>query len=170
MGQLRVYIAMSLDGFIADANGGVGFLDKYSHDGFEEFFEQIGTLVIGRRTLDQVAGFGPWPYGDRQTIVLSNRELPAIPGADLSRVTGDVHTVSDRLAKEKGDAWIVGGPHVIHQFRTTIGIDLWHIFVVPELLGSGVRLFEDDSHPNGLQLIGTQSFEAGIVGLQYKTN
>lgn len=169
MGHLRVYIAMTLDGFVADTNGDVGFLDAYSHGGFEEFFDTVGTLIIGRHTLDQAIGFGPWPYGDRKTIVLTSRKLPTVPGANLNRGSGDLRTISDQLLEDDRDAWIVGGPRTIAQFATTVGIDLWDIFVIPELLGSGVRLFNDDRQSGQLQLLDSQRFDSGIVGLKYKT-
>ena len=79
--QFLVYIATSLDGFIATPDGGIGWLDAYPGEdyGYAEFVATIGTIVIGRATYDQVKGFGGWPYSGKRVIVLSSRALDAPP-------------------------------------------------------------------------------------------
>ena len=79
MPDLRVYIAMSLDGFIATPDGGVAWLERFNSDAFDfsGFMKQIGAVVMGRRTFDQVLGWGIWPYSNLHTIVQTRRALPS---------------------------------------------------------------------------------------------
>jgi dihydrofolate reductase len=74
-------LAVSADGLIADRHGQIGWLEKFgaAEDfGFGEFLASVDALVMGRRTFDQVSGFGgAWPYGSRPTLVLTHRPAPA---------------------------------------------------------------------------------------------
>ena len=71
------YVACSIDGFIADKDGGVGWLDRIQHEdyGYDQFEESVRTVVLGRATYDQVLTFGAYPYSSKRTIVLTHTPL-----------------------------------------------------------------------------------------------
>ena len=117
--RVVLYVAVSLDGFIAETDGGVGFLDAVegAESDYEEFLAGVGSLVMGRRTYDQVLGWG-WPYEGMPTAVVTGRPLAddapagvyANDGRDLSAL------VDDLAARAEGAIWLVGGGEVAGAF------------------------------------------------------
>ncbi|MCZ6728323.1 MAG: dihydrofolate reductase family protein [SAR324 cluster bacterium] len=168
--QFRVYIAATVDGYIADAQGSVAFLDAFEGEnhGYKEFFRTIDTLVMGRRSFDQVLGFGNWPYEKKRTVVLSNREGDTAAAPNLEFAKGDIGSLADRLAAQaQGDVWLMGGADVIRQFLAARRVHSIEIFVMPLLLGSGVRLFPEPGATADLALTEQQSYPSGVQRLFY---
>ena len=82
MPAVRIYAAMSLDGFIADSSGAVDWLDRFPARkyGFDAFLASVGAVVMGRSTFEQVTTFGDdWPYPDKKSVILSSRKLDRLP-------------------------------------------------------------------------------------------
>ena len=75
--RFRVYIATSLDGYVATPDGGVEWLEPFQDEdyGYNSFIQKIGTVIMGRTTFQQVLGFGQWPYKDLRVMVLSSHPL-----------------------------------------------------------------------------------------------
>ena len=98
------YVATSLDGFIADSDKGVEWLDRIEIDHqaseYEAFFASIDGLLMGRKTFDFVYDYGQWPYGDRPTWVCSNREIPLMKGCNLQTARSPRAAMDQ--AKEQG--------------------------------------------------------------------
>ena len=87
-----VFVGTSLDGFIARTDDRFDFLpqDGGEPHGYAEFIASVDALIVGRRTYDVVLGFGQWPYGQKQVVVLSSRELaPAPEGAVVEHMSGE---------------------------------------------------------------------------------
>jgi dihydrofolate reductase len=167
---LRLYIAASLDGFIATSDGGVGWLDDYNSPelGYDAFMKSVGTVVMGRATFDQALGFGgPWPYAGKRTVVLTSRPI-ASPPPGVERWSGDVAELADQLrTKSKKDVWICGGARTVRAFLDADQVDRIELYVIPVLLGDGLPLFERSPHPSSLRLERTRSFENGVVEMVY---
>lgn len=168
---LRVYIAVSLDGFVATGDGEVRFLEPYQtlDYGYATFFGQVGIVVMGRRTYDQVAGFGEWPYGSARTLVLTSRALES-PPPSVARAGGDVTRLAAAL-KTSGDkdVWIQGGARTIQSFLEADAIDRLDLFVMPVLLGTGIPLFDGEAGAaQTLALIASESYPTGAVRLSYR--
>ena len=168
--RVRLYVAVSLDGFIADTSGGVDWLQPYETEdvGFSAFFAEIGTIVSGRRTYDQSRGFPAWPYPGKRVVVLTNRALEAGPPAGVEAYAGDLGVLADKLKLEtRGDVWILGGAQVAQDFLERGLIDRIELYVIPVLLGDGVRLFSTVDRARTLAFSEVHSFPNGIVGLIY---
>lgn len=173
---LRVQLALSLDGFVADASGGVAWLDPFMTPemNFDAFLDGIGAIVMGRRTFDQVRGFGPWPYEGKACTILSRRPLPGDTPAGVRAATlttrADALALRDDLARLTAptgkDVWLMGGPESIRPFRDAGLVDRWELAVVPVLLGAGVPLFAAGPQER-LALLGTRVYTNGIVELHY---
>src|SRR5512146_2334347 len=75
--NISVFVGVSVDGFIARADGALDFLDAGGDEphGYEEFIATVDTIVMGRKTFETVMGFGGWPYGERPVVVLSSHQL-----------------------------------------------------------------------------------------------
>lgn len=147
MAQVRVFIATSLDGFIAGPNDDLSWLptDDLPGEGavdFGAFMAEVGALLMGRRTFDMVAGFdGPWPYGDTPVVVASHRELVTdVPS--VSRVEGTMdEVVAAALKAAAGKDVYVDGGTMVQQALAAGLVDELILSVVPILLGGGVPLF-----------------------------
>ena len=146
MGKIRFYFAASLDGFIADPDGGVGFLDvvedEDGHGGYDAFFSQIGTLVMGRGTYTFVEDYGSWPYRQMRTIVLTHRPIE-LPLCTLeTRVVDDIASFASELrAFSDGDTWIVGGGKVMGAFLGAGEVDSIAMSIVPVAIGNGIPMY-----------------------------
>lgn len=167
MARVVLYIAMSLDGFIADAEGGVHWLAPFDSPayGYDDFVAGVDSLVMGRATYDQALRFGPWPYTGKRVTVMTSRPLPDAPDG-VTAWRGD--NVAQLRADLPGTIWLVGGAQAIHPFLTAGLIDRMRLFVVPRLLGRGVRLFDHGKGlPTPLPLLAARSFDTGVVELDY---
>jgi len=165
--KVILYVATSLDGFIAEADGGVSFLEPFQVDGedhgYAAFMAQVDTLALGARTYEQAVSFG-WEYGARPAFVFSRRELPVPPGADVRFVSG---AVADVLPQLDGTVFLVGGADLVRQFLEARAIDELNLHVVPVLLGGGIPLFADPPFAEA-ELTGTEAYSTGVVRLSYR--
>lgn len=167
MARVVLYIAMSLDGFIADAEGGVHWLAPFDSPayGYDEFVAGVDSLIMGRATYDQALGFGPWPYAGKRVAVMTSRSLPNAPEGVAGWQGGDVAQLRADLP---GTIWLVGGAQAVRPFLAAGLIDRMRLFVIPRLLGRGIRLFDHgETLPTPLPLLAARSFETGVVELDY---
>ena len=139
-----VYIAASLDGFIATLDGGVDWLNPYQAGdyGYDAFIASIHTLVMGRATYDQMRGFGDWPHGAKRVVVVTSRPLGEDAPTGVEAWPGDMDILGPELRTSPGDVWIVGGAQVVRALLDRGLVDRLDVFVIPELLGDGISLFE----------------------------
>ena len=171
MSRFVVYIAVSLDGYIADEGGDVHWLETFEKDdyGYEGFIESIGSILMGRVTYDQIQSFGEWPYKDIPTLVWSGGSVEDPPGAARSW-SENIEKTNSWLKEQAGDkdVWILGGAQTIHTFLGAGMIDHMDIFVIPMVLGGGIRLFGGgDSEPQLLKLDHVQPYVNGVVQMSY---
>lgn len=142
-----VYIATSLDGFIADSNGGLDWLmnvpnPEGSDFGFAEFMERVDGLIMGRNTFEKVLTFGEWPY-NKKVFVLSN-SLTNIDDKLKDKVeiiNGKLKALLKELNERGFSNLYIDGGRVIQNFMNEDLIDEMIITRVPVLLGSGIPLF-----------------------------
>lgn len=169
--RLRLYAAMSIDGCLADADGGIGWLAPFDAEdyGMEGFLAGIGALLTGRATYDQVRGFAAWPYAGKRVVVLTHRPLEADPPAGVEAAAGDLAVIVARLRTEAaGDIWLLGGAAVAQDALAQGLVDSLELFVIPVTLGGGIRLFGASGVPQGWQLAAARPFPNGVVGLEYR--
>jgi len=168
--RFRLYMAISLDGFIASLDGSVHWLEPYDpyEVGFGEFLASAGAIVMGRKSYDQMLTFGPWPYAGKRTIVMTRRPLaPATP--DTMASAEAVTAIAAQLAAETtgGDIWIFGGSEVARAFLAAGRLDTIELSVVPILIGKGIALFGAGTLPSGLRLTRLREYPKGLVCLDY---
>ncbi|MDE2788336.1 MAG: dihydrofolate reductase family protein [Chloroflexota bacterium] len=170
MARIVYYVAASLDGFIADSAGGVGWLPDGEADdyGYAEFYAGVEALVMGRRTYDQVLSFGEWPYPGKRAYVLTHSP-PASGPPDVQFMSASaVDFARDIASRHSGTVWLVGGADLADQFRQSGLIDEYQVFVIPTILGQGVPLFGGEGLHTLLQLDSAQSHADGVVQLRYR--
>ena len=170
MPTIAYYVAASLDGYIADAGGGVDWLPQGGSEdyGYAEFYAGVEALAMGRRTYDQVLCFGQWPYAGKPTYVFTGHPPDENPhGVEFVGVAPAdfVHTVASQY---DGTVWLVGGGNLAEQFRRAGLIDEYLIFIVPVVLGRGIPLFGGDAPHTALDLLEIQTYGDGGVMLRYR--
>ena len=177
--KVSVYIATSLDGFIARKRGeldwlpgsdGEPVLDSEGDDfGYSEFMESVDALVMGRNTFETVLSFGAWPY-EKRVIVLS-RSLQQLPDNLPNTVElrcCDPQQITDELRESGVRGLYIDGGKTIQQFLNAGLIDELIISQVPVLIGSGIPLFGPLSMDVKLIHLQTTSFKNGFVQSTYQ--
>lgn len=165
------YLAVSLDGFIAESDGSVAFLDDFGSDEFEfhDFIAGVGATVMGSTTYEQVVGFG-WPYGDMETLVLTSRQLDVPEKATVTFSSERTGEAIDAFAnKTDKRVWIIGGGRVVTAALQAGAVDTLELYIMPKVLGSGVPLFTEPCE-RPLTLVESQSFSNGVVKLLYSAS
>lgn len=168
-----VYLAASLDGFIARADGAIDWLaivERPGEDyGFRAFFDTVDTLVMGRKTYDTVLGFDAWPYaGKRCIVVTSDPARAARHGEEF--FSGELATLFDRLAAEGVKHVYVDGGTVIAQALRAGLVDEVTLSLIPIVLGEGRALAPNLGRDVPLELTGHRAFPSGLVQLRYRVN
>ena len=170
-GRCRVFVASSLDGFIAGPDDELDWLefDGEITDTFTPFFAEVGAMLMGRRTFDVVSGFDvEWPYGDTPVLVATSRPLdPTIPTA--TAVGGDIsELVTEAMSVAAGrDVYLDGGELIRNAIDAGL-VDEMIITMVPVVLGAGRPLFAGVGNRHGLRLTRSRELGSGLVELVYE--
>ncbi len=167
--RIRIYIAQSLDGFIARADGAIDWLRPFdSVDyGYEIFIAEIGTVVMGRKSYELAKSFGEWPYPSARSLVITSQTLEDMP-PQVARVGVDIARLVPALRASGGkDVWIMGGAQTINSFLAIEAVDRIDLFTIPVLLGDGIPLFTGSRSEIPLKLAGTQTYDKGLVRASY---
>jgi dihydrofolate reductase len=167
--KISIYIAMSVDGFIAREDHSLDWLDRvggYDDDyGYRDFVNSIDALVIGRKTYD-IATTVPDPYPGKRVIVLSNTLNALKEGMELYH--GDLVELVSKLHDEGiKHIWVDGGT-TLSQFLQLQLVDAMILGIVPVILGRGISLFNRIEKEISLQLVSSQSYPSGFVQINYK--
>lgn len=174
MRKLSIFIATSLDGYIAKPNDDLSFLkavEKEGEDyGYESFTATIDTLIIGRKTYDYVLreiGSSHYDNGNRDVYVITRTERPKVGRTTF--YTGDLTELVRQLKSETGkNIYCDGGAEIISELLKNDLIDELIISVIPVLLGEGTRLFKDGRPEQKLQLLSVKGFDTGLAQLHYR--
>ena len=169
--KASVFIATSLDGFIARANGDLDWLPAGGGEphGYDEFMATVDALVIGRKTFETVLAFDTWPYGGKPAFVLSTHALPPTPpGAVVERMSAAPAETLSRLAERGVRHVYVDGGITIQRFLQAGLIQRLTITHIPVLIGTGIPLFGVIDHDIRLRHIATRHFASGMVQSEYE--
>ena len=167
--RCSVFIATSLDGFIARRDGGIDWLSIVEAPGedygYAKFFADIDALILGRGTYEKVLSFPAWPYGDKRCVVLTHGAYESRHGerfhaGDPGPLLAELHAAGVRRIYVDGGA-------VIRQFLRDGLIDDLTLSIIPIVLGDGLPLFDASVPTRRLRLAGSQAFPSGLVQLRY---
>ena len=166
----HVFIATSLDGYIADATGSVHFLDTYpvpehSDMGYYAFMDKVDALLMGRKSFETVLGFGvAWPY-TKPVFVWSQTlsEIPAELADKAFLVQGNLHEVEEQIRLKGYEHLYLDGGKVIQTFLQADKVETMTITSIPVLLGRGIRLFGTMENPLAFQCVSATRFENGMA-------
>jgi len=168
------YFTMSLDGYIADAQGSVDWMTGAPNIdyGFKEFYDQVGTILLGSKTYEHMLKMGDFfPYPDREVIVFTSNDKLRLAGENVQLSQESATKMLARLqlgAEDGGLIWIGGGGNLAGSLFEAGLIDELRVFVQPIVLGSGTKaLIGDKSLARSLELTLAKEHPADLVELRY---
>lgn len=170
--KVILYIASSLDGYIAKPNDDLSFLSIVQQDGedygYADFVKSVDTVILGRKTYDWVMTQVPeFPHADKNSFIITRTSRPSV--GKTSFYTDNLKDLILRLKSEQGkNIFIDGGAEIVNELLKENLIDEFVISIIPILLGDGVKLFKDGRPEQKLTLISTKQFETGLTQLHYK--
>jgi dihydrofolate reductase len=170
--KASVFIATSLDGYIARKDGAIDWLpgDDVEPHGYDEFIGSVDAIVIGRKTFETVLSFGGWAYGTKPVVVLSSTPdvLKAPQEAVCDFMAGSPEEIVRKLEGRGFRHLYIDGGVTIQRFLEAGLIQSMMITRIPVLLGSGLPLFGPLSRDVRLEHVGTRSFRGGLVQSEYR--
>ena len=170
--KVTYYVASSLDGYIAKANGDVSWLDSLgismAETGYDNFFSSVDGLVMGRKTYAFVQEYGSWPYGDKPTWVCRHSEIAPFPDCNLQIATAPSDVVTAARALEINHLWLVGGSILSSAFIKQQLLTHISISQMPILLGSGIRLFANLPAAVKVRNQTVQQYASGFSQLEFE--
>lgn len=173
--QVSVYIAVTLDGFIARTSGGLDFLDDVNKPpegedyGYKAFMDSIDALVMGRNSFEKVVSFGVWPY--EKPVIVMSQTLKRIPEGYEERAelfAGSPQEVVAKLELEGLKRVYLDGGKLVQSFLREDLVTDMIISRVPVLIGQGIPLFGSLANDVKLEHLSTQSFITGLVQSEYR--
>ncbi|HYW49880.1 MAG TPA: dihydrofolate reductase family protein [Gemmatimonadaceae bacterium] len=168
--RVSVYIATSLDNFIARDDGSLDWLEDVQDAGggdygYAAFMDTIDAVVLGRTTYDAVRSFDTWPFTGKRVIVVTNRPLVSAFGEEA--YAGALTPLMQRLGADGVQRVYLDGGATIRQGLDESLVDDMTLSVVPVLLGSGLPLFTRGLPGTKWTLTGAEAFPKGLVQLRY---
>jgi dihydrofolate reductase len=172
----KIYVAATVDGFIARSDGTIDWLEHDSKGqdyGWEAFRQSIDALVLGRRTYEQVLGFGvDWPYHGLATSVwsrtLTNDDIFAALAGEMVEVSAlpPVALFDELVGRGLQSVWIDGGK-TLQAFLAEGLVDIITVTRIPMLIGQGMPLFDGLPSDVYLEHLDTLFFDSGVVQSSY---
>ncbi len=166
MKKIIVYIASSLDGYIARENGDIDWLPENTASGYDEFYKTIDTVVMGKNTYKQVLTFGEYPYKDKSSYVFT-RNNDQTKDENTEFVSDVDKFVKKNISNSEKNIWLVGGAEIISSFLNRGFVDEIILSIIPVVLGKGISLFKNIQNEVKLELIKTTDYDK-LVELHYR--
>ena len=163
--KIILYIATSVDGFIARKNGSVDWLLEFGNSeedyGYKEFLDSVGTVVLGNTTYKEFKA----PYENKKCFVFSRKNKGK--RENITYVNTGVREFVETLSDDE-NIWLVGGANIAKEFLKNNLIDEIIVTIIPIMLGEGIPLFYKNNGEHKLKLLDTKSFDSGVVQLHYQ--
>lgn len=174
--KVSVFIATSLDGYIARKDGDIEWLNEANASvpkgedcGYGALMQSVDTLVMGRNSYEKVRSFGCWPYGNTPVIVLSSNPIEFPEGSPKTIQHSSEHprALCERFSRDGVKHVYIDGGITIQRFLSAGLVDELTITVIPVLLGDGIPLFGPMASDVALTFIGAKAYDFGFVQLRY---
>ena len=169
--KVILYIAMSLDGYIASPDNGLEFLsmveEKDQDYSYKDFVNTVDTVIVGRKSYEKVLSMGmEYPLSNKDLYIMTRTPRPAVGSTKF--YTGNLKELVLNLKSQKGKSiYVDGGAEIANEMMMDNLIDEFYISVIPILLGNGISLFNNSRPQLPLKLVSTKSYNKGLVQLHY---
>jgi dihydrofolate reductase len=168
--RCAVFIATSVDGYIARRDGSIDWLSSVEREGedygYKKFMDTVDTVVLGRNTYDFISREPSWPFQGKRVVVLTHRPASAKHGETF--FSGKPDALVELLGKKGTKSIYVDGGQAVRSFLAAGVIDQLTISVVPVVLGGGIPLFGDGVGESSLALEESRAFSTGLMQLRYR--
>lgn len=170
--KVILYIASSLDSYIAKPNDDLSFLSIVEKEGenygYDQFIQSVDTVIIGRKTYDWVMKHVPeFVHKDKDSFVITRTTKPS--EGKIQFYTGDLKELVIRLKQKEGkNIFVDGGAEIVNELMKHHLIDEIILSIIPVILGEGIKLFKDGIPEEKLILESSKSFDTGLVQLHYR--
>jgi dihydrofolate reductase len=179
--RCSVFCGMSLDGFIARADGNLDFLDAPGNDGasnsddsYDRFIADIDTLVWGRKTFEKIMSFDKWYHGEKRVIILSSQPIDLKPardrGGNVGQMSGSPLEIVTKLGQSGSRHIYVDGGVTVQAFLKAGLVSRMIISQLPVLIGQGLPLFGPLEKDIRLKLTSSKAFPGGMVQMEYQVH
>jgi len=169
--KVILYIAMSLDGYIASPDNGLEFLsmveEKDQDYSYKDFVNTVDTVIVGRKSYEKVLSMGmEYPLSNKDLYIMTRTPRPAVGSTKF--YTGNLKELVLNLKSQKGKSiYVDGGAEIANEMMMDNLIDEFYISIIPILLGNGISLFNNSRPQLPLKLVSTKSYNKGLVQLHY---
>jgi len=169
--KVILYIAMSLDGYIATTDGGLGFLSMVEEEGqdysYRDFMSTVDAVIVGRKSYEKVISMGyDYPHTNKDLYVMTR--TPRAANGSVKFHSGNLNElVLELKAKQGKNIYVDGGAEVVNEMLNDSLIDEYYISVIPILLGDGILLFKKGNPQQTLKLVSSKAYNKGLVQLHY---
>ena len=165
MRKIILFIASSLDGFIAKRNGNVDWLFMDADYGYSKFYSKVDTVIMGRKTYEKALEFEKHPFKGKKAYVFTRKSSLKAKNIDL---VSDPVTFTKKLKGLSGNnIWLVGGSDIISILMNAELVDKIVVSIHPILLGKGIPLFQNIKKEINLSLAKSVKFDSGLLQLHY---
>lgn len=173
MGDVILYIATSVDGFIAGKNGDISWLDKYQGGkedyGYSDFYKNVGASIMGANTYEKALTLKGGIDSNMPTYVITHRNLQNLANSNLTFYSGNLSELVNKIQKKtRKDIWLVGGGKLARSFLKENMLGRIILSTIPIILGEGIPLFGNVGKEINLVLVKTIPYESGIVQTHYR--
>ena len=171
--KVILYISMSLDGYLAGPNDDLSFLNAVMMEGedygYGEFTSGVDTYIVGRKTYEVVMGMiNDFPQAQQYNCYILTRTARE-PENGVTFYSSDLEALISRLKSEPGkNIYCDGGAEIVRLFMEKHLIDEYIISIIPTILGDGKKLFMGGTPPENIELVGSKSFDSGLVQVHYR--
>ncbi len=166
--KVSLFIATSLDGYIAREDESMDWLLDDQDYGYERFYESVDTVVLGRHTWDELKTLGDYPYEGKKGFVFCSQSA----GQTDPNVTFVTERIEDWLVRAKQQCgrniWVIGGSKLVDECLEAGLVDEITLSIHPVLLGKGTPLFRGKQPEMGLKLVYSKVYQTGVVQLVYQ--
>jgi dihydrofolate reductase len=175
MKKIKLYIAASLDGYIARPDGNLDWLTKYpmptgTEYGYKDLMDSVDTIIMGGKTYRAVLDMDfEWPYSGKTCYIVSRRDTNLTPTEDVKFITENiVETIAELKERDGKDIWLVGGGQLVTLLLNHDLVDEMQICFIPVILGDGIPLFPKQPKESNWELTGHTAYDSGILKTDYK--
>ena len=170
MRKVVLFIASSLDGFIASSDGSVDWLFTDQDYGYKRVYRSIDTVLMGRKTYAQMVKLWGYQYNEKKGYVFT-RSRRSKGNKHVEFISENIPKFVRALRKREGkDIWLVGGAEIATILLNAGLIDRIDLFIHPILIGNGIPLFHAIKPLNKLIFMHKKSFDGGLIQLSYRIN
>lgn len=174
MSSIKLYIATTIDGYIARPDGNIDWLTSLPYPengdyGYTDLLNSIEAAIMGRKTYEEMLGFGiEWPYKNLKTYIVTSDKDYQVATPNTFVIHSDLKkTVIEIKSKAHKDIWLIGGGQLISSFLENNLLEQMILTIVPKILGEGIRLFPDRTKESDWKITKVEPFTTGLVNLTY---